>query len=130
MTREHLKHLVKFVVEGVYYLDVNPTEDTKLFSEFRNRPGTFSHMCHVSNVADEILKQIPENPFGTEADIIEAIEIHEGEDPKAVERGYIVKALTKAGWKMYVAADMLGIAETTLRRKIKEYGITKKECSL
>lgn len=130
MTREELTYLVRFVVEGVYNLDVNPTKETKAFMDFRNKIGTFSHMCHVMNVTDEILKQIPENPFGNPADIMEAIEIHEGEDPRAVERACLVKALTKSGFKIYIAADMLGIAGSTVSRKIKDYGITKKECGL
>ena len=130
MTQEQLKYLVRFVIDGVYNLDMNPTKGTQTFKEFQYKPGTFCHMCHVMNVADEILKQIPENPFGKPADIIEAIEIHEGEDPKAVERAYIVKALKKSGFNIYVAADMLCVADSTVRRKIKEYGITKKECGL
>jgi len=128
MTNEQLRHLVQFVIEGVYHLEVHPTKETQIFKEFQYKPGTFCHMCHVMNVANEILKQIPESPFGNPADIMEAIEIHEGEDPKAVERAYIVKALTKSGFKIYLAAEMLGIAGSTVSRKIKDYGITKKEC--
>jgi DNA-binding NtrC family response regulator len=141
MTREELAYLVQFVVEGVYYLDANPTEDTKIFKEFRDRIGTFCHMCYVKSVTDEIIKKIPENPFGTHSDVIKANPTADPKDEKPVEevkvedideseigiidseKELIRKALTKANGNRKEAAEILGLSERTISRKIKEYDL-------
>jgi DNA-binding NtrC family response regulator len=44
---------------------------------------------------------------------------------KKVEREHIEKTLEKTGWDRAEAAELLGIDEKNLQKKIKEHGITK-----
>jgi transcriptional regulator of acetoin/glycerol metabolism len=45
----------------------------------------------------------------------------------AVEQAHIVQTLERCGWNHSRAADALGIARTTLWRKLKDYGLDRSE---
>ena len=49
------------------------------------------------------------------------------ENLKAIEAEHIKKILDTTGWNFTEAADRLGIHRNTLRLKIKEYDIKKKQ---
>jgi len=51
-----------------------------------------------------------------------------GENPlEAAERAVIIRVLEETGWRVGKAAEILGISRPTLWRKMKRYGIKKRE---
>jgi DNA-binding NtrC family response regulator len=134
--KEDLALLAKYFLER-FATDLAPTKEiarqTYLYLENYDWPGNIRELENVirRTIAlgrTELIepKDLPANIFAPAGDGPAPVETPSGDSMASYEKSAIINALKKSGFNRRTAAQMLGIGEATLYRKISKYGLAAK----
>jgi len=131
--KEDLALLAKYFIER-FATDLAPTKaiarQTYLYLESYDWPGNIRELENVirRTIAlgrTELIEpeDLPANIFSIAGAGSESVEAPSGDSMAVYEKAAIVNALKKSGHNRRIAAQILGIGEATLYRKISKYGL-------
>ena len=134
--KEDLALLAKYFLKR-FATDVTPTRDiarkTYFCLENHDWPGNIRELENVIRRAIALGKSeliepedLPANIFTPAGDGFAPVDIPSDDSMASYEKSAILNALKKSGYNRRIAAQILGVGEATLYRKISKYGLISK----
>jgi DNA-binding NtrC family response regulator len=134
--KEDLALLAKYFLKR-FATDVTPTRDiarkTYFCLENHDWPGNIRELENVIRRAIALGRgeriepeDLPANIFTPAGDGFAPVHIPSDDSMASYEKSAILNALKKSGYNRRIAAQILGVGEATLYRKISKYGLISK----